>query len=123
MGASPGNQNGIGNSGGKSLQDRHLAAEVRRMSLTRIKAILEQPRVDMTENERDLHDAVILKLAGTVLPRLTEVSGPDGDALLFTLSREDKTKLDNLIDGGKPQQSSVGGDDSGDTAGKDVPSK
>jgi hypothetical protein len=99
MAAPEGNQNGLGNSGGKSLQDRKLAAEVRRMTLNKIKALFELPRVDMSDHDAQLHDRILEKLAGTVLPRLTEVTGEDGGALLFTLTAEDKAKLDTILDG------------------------
>jgi hypothetical protein len=104
--AAEGNQNALGNSGGKSLQDRKLAAEVRKLTLNKIKVILERPVVEMSPSEYDLHNQILLKLAGTVLPRLTEVTGEDGGPMLFTLSSEDKTKLDNLLNGKSLEQSS-----------------
>lgn len=78
MPARKGNKNATGNSGGKSLQDRELAAEVRRLALSEIKEILELPK--MTQ----LKQQVILKLAGTVLPRLNEHSGEGGGAIQLT---------------------------------------
>lgn len=63
---------------GKSFQDRELAAEVRTLALTKIKVLFEMPRVDMSAHDANLHDQILVKLAGTVLPRLNEVSGPDG---------------------------------------------
>jgi len=58
--------------GGKSFQDRELAAEVRSLTLREIKKALYLPDDDAFKR------AVILKLAGTVLPRLNEHSGPEG---------------------------------------------
>jgi hypothetical protein len=58
--------------------DRTLAADVRRLTLNKIKTILERPVVEMNERDKELHDAILLKLAGTVLPRLNEVTGEDG---------------------------------------------
>lgn len=81
MAAPQGNQNGIGNRGGKSLQDRKLAAEVRSLTLTKIKQLLETPAVERTGYEDELYKAVLIRLAGTVLPRLNEVTGADGEAL------------------------------------------
>jgi hypothetical protein len=75
MAASKGNKNAAGNSGGKSLQDRELAADVRRLALAEILAILAQSDMD------DLRKQLILKLAGTVLPRLNEHTGKDGEDL------------------------------------------
>lgn len=60
---------------GKNFQDRVLAAKVRKLTLEQIQVILEQPK--MTE----LKKAVLLKLAGTILPRINETSGPDGGAI------------------------------------------
>jgi hypothetical protein len=73
-GAPKGNKNAKGNKGGgaPTLNDRVLAADVRRLTLTEIKQILEVP--EMTEFKKQ----VILKLASSVLPRLNEHSGEDG---------------------------------------------
>lgn len=84
MAAPKGNHNGVGNSGGKSLQDRELAAEVRSLTLQKIKAIFTLPRVDMNSSEAALHDAILIKLAGTVLPRLNEVTGEGGEPIVVT---------------------------------------
>ena len=60
---------------GKSFNDRELAARVRTLALNEIEAVLKQQGLD------DFKKAVILRLAGTVLPRLNEHSGPDGGEL------------------------------------------
>jgi hypothetical protein len=75
MAAAKGNKNAIGNSGGKSLNDRKLAAEVRSLALGEIKAILDQD--GLTEMKK----AIILKLAPSLLPRLNEHTGNDGEDL------------------------------------------
>ena len=62
--------NGTGQ-GGKSFQDRELAARVRTLGLEKIESILKGKRTK-------LQDAVILKLAGTLLPRLNEHTGAEG---------------------------------------------
>lgn len=79
--ANKGNKNAVGNSGGKSFNDRKLAAEVRNLTLGKIKDILEMPIVKMKNDDYELYKALIIKLAGTVLPRLNEHSGPDGEPL------------------------------------------
>ncbi len=62
--------NGTGQ-GGKSMQDRELAAKVRTLTLKECeKALLKK--------KGRLYEAILLKLAGSVLPRLNEISGPDG---------------------------------------------
>lgn len=85
MSAPIGNTNGVGNSGGKTLNDRRLAAQVRTIALSKIKKLLEAEYDGLTDNDKRFHDAVLLKLAGTVLPRLNEVSGEDGEPIQFTL--------------------------------------
>jgi hypothetical protein len=64
---------------GVTLNDKKLAASVRTLTLGKIKKILEteydkSTQLDDYRFQRDL----ILKLAPTVLPRITELSGEDG---------------------------------------------
>lgn len=75
MAAPKGNKNGLGNSGGKSLNDRLLAARVRSLALSEIQEILLQ------EGLTEMKKAVILKLAPSLLPRLNEHTGEDGKEL------------------------------------------
>lgn len=88
MAAKEGNKNALGNKGGcgKSLQDREQAAKVRRLALSEIEKVLLVGRKDK------LFNPVLLKLAGTVLPRLTEHSGPDGEKLI---EKDDYKELTN----------------------------
>jgi|SRR3989338_8282161 len=81
MAAPTGNINAKGNSGGKSLQDRKLAVKVRSLALGEIAALLELPKVKMSADEYELYKAILIKLAGTILPRLNEHSGEDGGAI------------------------------------------
>ena len=97
MSGTIGNKNSVGNSGGKSLQDRVLASEVRSLTLTKIKTILDRPAVEMNTKDKDLHDSILLKLAGSVLPRLNEIAGEGGEAILLQITGmqiidESKTK-------------------------------
>lgn len=78
MAGTPGNKNAVGNSGGKSLQDRELASRVRSMNLRQIEAVLQGK---LFEKDIAFHKALLLKLAGSVLPRLNEHSGENGDAI------------------------------------------
>ena len=57
---------------GKSFNDRELAAEVRTLALNEIKKALT------SSDDAEFKKAVILRLAGSLLPRLNEHSGPDG---------------------------------------------
>lgn len=75
--------NGTGQ-GGKSFQDRTLAAEVRSLTLNKIKDLFTKPRVDMDAHDAKLHDEILIKLAGTVLPRLNEVTGTDGEPIVVS---------------------------------------
>ena len=70
--------------GGKSFQDRVLAGEVRSLALDKLKEILE----GKGEYAEDINfkKAVILKLAGTVLPRLNEVGGRDGEPIQSSIT-------------------------------------
>ena len=68
--------NGTGQ-GGKTLNDRKLAADVRTLTLRQIKKYLED---DSAEND-NYRKQLLLKLASTVLPRLNEHSGVDGEQL------------------------------------------
>lgn len=60
--------------GGKSMQDRELAARVRTLTLTEIEKVLKNPK-------NKLYGPVLIKLAGSVLPRLNEHTGADGKEL------------------------------------------
>ena len=60
--------------GGKSFQDRQLAADVRKLVLSEIKEIIE----DKKYKDKIFRKAVILKLTGQILPRLNETTGADG---------------------------------------------
>lgn len=65
--------------GAPVANDRNLAAEVRRLTLKKIQKILEDKD---THYSKEFHDQLLLKLAGSVLPRLTELTGEGGEKLL-----------------------------------------
>jgi hypothetical protein len=79
MSAPKDDKNALGNTGGKSLNDRKLAAEVRSLALGEIKKILEEEK--LTEFKK----AVILRLAPSILPRLNEHTGEDGEKLVIPI--------------------------------------
>ena len=60
--------------GGKNEEQRALANEVR--SLT-----MRECRKHLKKGKGKLYEAVLLRLAGSVLPRLNEVSGPNGKTI------------------------------------------
>lgn len=69
--------------------DRQLAADVRRLSLKKIKRLLEKEEENtLDSNEQRLYEAVLLKLASTVLPRINEHTGEDGGAILIKVAKE-----------------------------------
>ena len=71
-----GNKFAVGNSGGKTVNDRKLAAKVRSMTLREIVKVYKNP-----DNDRELWKQVFLKLVSGVLPRINEISAPDGGSL------------------------------------------
>ncbi len=64
---------------GVSFNDRELAGKVRTLALNETFKIL-------TKGQGRLYDAVLVRLAGTILPRLNELSGTDGQPLVITIS-------------------------------------
>lgn len=71
---------------GKSFNDRELAGEVRGLALKQLKRVLEGidkqfeqgAETELTKFQADL----LLKLSPTLLPRLNEVTGADGEPLI-----------------------------------------
>ena len=87
--------NGTG-TGGKSFQDRELAGQVRALGLKQLHRVLKVIDKKMEPIDIDLEGVVtdrischlddfesrvLEKLSGTLLPRLTEVTGKDGEDL------------------------------------------
>lgn len=79
--------NGTGQ-GGKSFQDRVLAAEVRREALNNIKLVLKSDKKSAARIAKwsEYKKQIVLKLAGTVLPRLNEHTGDDGGPIKVDIS-------------------------------------
>lgn len=67
--------------GGKTLNDRELAAKVRTLTLKECEKALNKKK-------GKLYEAVLLKLAGSVLPRLNEVMGEGGGPLQVIVPKE-----------------------------------
>ncbi len=68
-------------SGGKSFQDRTLSAKVRTLALDKIRIILERPTVEMSERDKELHDAILVRMSSTLLPRLN-AGRDDGERMI-----------------------------------------
>lgn len=64
--------------GGIIHNDRELGARVRRLTLKKIEAVLNG-------DDEDFKKAVILKLSSSILPRINEVSGDNGDPIKITI--------------------------------------
>lgn len=88
MSGTLGNKNSVGNSGGKSLNDRKLAAQVRTLALNEILKVISIPKVEMRPEEYDLYKDILIKLTGNVLPKLSEHTGEDGEKLTISISSE-----------------------------------
>lgn len=64
---------------GVSFNDRELAGQVRTLALSEVMKILK-------EGEGKLYEAVLIRLAGTILPRLNEITGENGSPVIIELS-------------------------------------
>ena len=64
---------------GVSFNDRELAGEVRTLTLNEIKKVLKK-------GKGALYVAVLVKLAGNILPRLNEISGENGAPLVIQIA-------------------------------------
>lgn len=74
--------NGTGQ-GGKSFQDRQLAAEVRTKAIQELKLVLSDDK--KVEKWSEYKRQMLLRLAPALLPRLNEVSGENGDPIVIKL--------------------------------------
>jgi len=63
-----------------SQANRNLAHQVKALTLKRIKEILLKPKAD-----EELYKSILVRLSGSILPRTTELSGEDGEAISFKL--------------------------------------
>lgn len=79
---------------GIGLGDRKLGAEVRRLTLKEIQAVL-------LGEDKEYKKALILKLASTVLPRINEHSGEDGGAIQVI------TKINYIVPDGTDSHSNT----------------
>lgn len=87
--------------------DRKLASEVRRLALNKIKVILEKPVVEMNERDKDLHDQILLKLAGGILPKLTEITGEDGQEIKVAFDQAFNAEPSRQTAGDSPESPQV----------------
>lgn len=78
--------------GGKSFQDRELAARVRTLALNQVWSVLNERKLRGEDTGLEYHKALLMKMAGTILPRLQEHSGADGGALVISYDPSFKNK-------------------------------
>jgi hypothetical protein len=84
MGARPGSKNALGNRGGygaPSVVERDLSKKVRNLTLTKIVKLFEK-ELGPKDQEYELYKAVLVKLAGSVLPRINEGTGEGGSFVI-----------------------------------------
>jgi len=87
--------NRIGTGGkGKSFNDRELAGKVRTLALNQVFDVLSGKGLG---KDKEYKKAVLIKLTGTILPRLNELSGEDGATLLVEISERiaEKRKIND----------------------------
>ena len=98
--------------GGKSFQDRALAAKVRNKALEEVYLVLsDDPKI---KNWSPLKQELLLKMGPNVLPKLSEVTGGDGEPLFEKLFSDNQ--LETVINhaASKIQQNrNTGGDTNG----------
>lgn len=70
---------------GKSFQDRERSARVRNLTLDLIEECLTKGTVNGKKAEKRFQEALLLKLAGTALPRLNEHSGDDENPIQHSI--------------------------------------
>lgn len=73
----------MGKTLGKSYESRLLSKDVRDLALKELKGIL----TNKIKVDKRFRQAIILKLAGSVLPRLNEVTGEDGQPLVVKFDK------------------------------------
>ena len=68
---------------GRNFNDRELASQVRSLCLNEIKDIFEYKPGSSLNDEpmADMKKQLILKMSTSILPRLNELSGTDGEPL------------------------------------------
>ncbi len=66
---------------GKNYNDRILASEVRTLALEKVKLLLKK-------GKGKFYEQVLIRLAGSLLPRLNELSGEGGGPLIIQLPKE-----------------------------------
>ena len=64
---------------GRNFNDRELASQVRSLALNEMKYLFELE--DLTDEEKDMKKQLLLRMSTSLLPRLNELTGLDGEKL------------------------------------------
>lgn len=78
MAGKVGNKNAAGKHNTDPLNDRVKLSKLRELATDRVMQVLSQPVVQMSVGDYQFYKEILLKLAGTILPRLTDIASPDG---------------------------------------------
>ena len=85
----PNTSSGTGK-GGKTYDDRQLATRVRTLSLQEIEKVLKRKK-------GKLYEAILIKLAGSVLPRLNAGRTDDEPLFPYARSKEEQAAIDKAL--------------------------
>ena len=108
MPAPEGNQNAVGNTGGKTVNDRKKAARARSLILDEVIRLFETDPLRLSETELARKGELLLRMAPNTLPRLTEVTGEDGQPLIIQMAKEVALKNDIDVSNPLPSDNSLG---------------
>lgn len=86
MAAPEGNQNALGNKGA-TLNDRKKAAKARNLILDEVVRLFETDPLKLSETEHATKRELLIKMAPHTLPRLTEVTGEDGEPVRIVFDK------------------------------------
>ena len=75
---------------GKDFESRELSKKVRDLALQELADILDGTK----KVDKRYRQAIVLKLAGAVLPRLTELTGGGVDPLILRIEKETAESFD-----------------------------
>ena len=92
-----GNKLSVGNSGGKSMNSKILMSKVRTLTLKKIEKLLEKDEKELDSSEYELMKGVLLRLAGSILPRLNEHTGEDGGDMQISIKVESGSYQEKVL--------------------------
>lgn len=81
----------------KDISDNDMARALRRLTMRKTFNFLSSDFQTLNPAEMDLYSKLLVKLAGSVLPRIQEITGADGEELTIHISKEIAEK-NNIIE-------------------------